>query len=97
MNDTLIVVARISVAPGHGAVVEQALREAVAATQQEDGCEHYQLFETRGEPDELVMIERWRDEAAFAAHLAGPAFARLMAVIEGKAALQATKLTAMTA
>jgi len=96
MNAKVTVVARISVVQGHEHVVTQALREAVTATQSEDGCELYQLFETHGQPNELVMIEHWRDEAALQAHLAGPAFTILAAVLDGKAALQVSTLAALT-
>lgn len=95
MNEKVTVVARISVAQGQESIVNQALLEAVQATQLEDGCEFYQLYQTHGEAQELVMIEHWRDEAALEAHLAGAAFVKLAAVLEGRAALQVSKLAAV--
>lgn len=41
-----------------------------------DGCEQYELFTSLRDPDELVMLERWRDlaalEGALKAHYTGP-------------------------
>jgi quinol monooxygenase YgiN len=96
MNQQVTVVARISVVQGQESVVNQALLEAVQATQLEDGCEFYHLYRDHHEANELVMIEHWRDEAALEAHLAGAAFVKLAAVLEGKAALQVSKLAAVT-
>lgn len=97
MNATppLVVVATITVQSAHRTVVFDALREAVTATNQEDGCEYYALHQDIEHPDRFVMLERWRDEAALAAHAAGPALQKLRAVMGGKAELQVIKLHAV--
>jgi quinol monooxygenase YgiN len=47
----------------------------------EGGCELYALREDK---DRLVMIEKWADGAALAAHSKGEAVASLGAALEGK-------------
>jgi quinol monooxygenase YgiN len=94
-TSTVTVVATISVQPDSHDVVVAALLEAVAATRLEDGCEHYALHQDTQRPDRLVMLERWRDEAALDAHARGPAFEKLVGVITGKASLEVVKLRAL--
>jgi len=89
------VVATITVQPDSHDVVVAALLEAVAATNQEDGCEYYALHQDTEQPDRLVMLERWRDEAALAAHARGPAFEKLVGIMTGKASLEVVKLRAL--
>lgn len=42
-----------------------------------DGAERFELYTDREDPTVLVVIERYRDDAAFAEHLADPANAEL--------------------
>lgn len=97
MNQTVSVVARITSSNEHLETVTHALRQAVAATLQEEGCEHYELFQTQGKPNELFIIERWRNEQALTAHIAAPAFIALSRALDGKAELEVTKLNSLPA
>jgi quinol monooxygenase YgiN len=38
------------------------------AVQQEPGCQQYEVFQSALDPDTLVLLELWDDQAALAAH-----------------------------
>jgi quinol monooxygenase YgiN len=63
--------------------VEDALKEVAAAVHEEDGCEVYALH--RGQ-DRLVFVEKWRDDDAFRAHVAGPNVKTLNEKLAGRVA-----------
>jgi quinol monooxygenase YgiN len=59
------------VAPGREAEFEALARQLEVDTAEEEGCLRYEWY--RGEaPQTYVLIERWRDRAAAAAHLEAP-------------------------
>lgn len=43
--------------------------EAQAATRAEPGCIAYDFFKCTDDPDKLVFVETWKDEAAHAFHM----------------------------
>ena len=80
----LNVFAIIDAKPEHVASVEKALREMLAPTRAEDGCLQYELNRHLDNPARLMMIERWRDEAALDHHAATPHIARLRRAMAGR-------------
>ena len=59
---------QIQALPGKGselAKVRSAHHDEVRA---EPGCEQFDLFQNVEEPDKLLLVERWTDEASLAAH-----------------------------
>lgn len=48
-----------------------------AASRGEEGNLKYDYYIPLGSGDELLLVEKWRDEAALSAHSAAPHFARL--------------------
>lgn len=50
-----------------------------AAVRAEEGNERYEYFIPLADPDTVLLIDRWRDQAALDAHHASP----MMAVIAG--------------
>lgn len=78
------VIATITAKPESRADVRQALLAVRAPSRAEEGCLQYDLHVARDNPDRLVMIERWQDDATFDLHLATPHFAALAAALEGK-------------
>lgn len=58
----------IAAAPGRGAELAQAYRERCAEAMREPGCEQYEIFQGVEDPDRLVLLERWVDQAALDAH-----------------------------
>ncbi len=48
----------------------------------EEGNEAYAYFQPLDDPETVLLIDRWRDQAALDAHHASPAMARLAALRE---------------
>lgn len=58
----------ITAAPGKGAELGEAYRERCAEVMEEPGCEQFEAFRSVVDPDKLVLVERWADQAALDAH-----------------------------
>jgi quinol monooxygenase YgiN len=54
--------------PGKGAELAAAFRARCAEVMQEPGCEQFEVFQSVVDPDKLVLLEHWADEAALEAH-----------------------------
>lgn len=54
--------------PGRGADLAAAMAERAKEVVQEPGCEHFELFRSVSEPDKIVLLELWTDQAALDAH-----------------------------
>ena len=61
-------VVTMSAAPGRGAELAEIFKSRCAEALQEPGCEQFEIFRSAIEPDKLVLLERWRDQAALDAH-----------------------------
>ena len=48
----------------------EALASLVEPSQAEDGCEHYELFQSADDPARFQTVERWAGPEAVQAHLA---------------------------
>ena len=64
----LLIEGWIKLGAGEFARVKDAACAMVAATNQEEGCIHYSFAQDIGDPDLIRISERWRDDAALAAH-----------------------------
>ena len=60
--------------PFVGTLKEQGLQAKVQA---EDGCMQYDYFFSSQEENTVVLLEKWRDEAALAKHLEQPHMAEI--------------------
>ena len=54
--------------PGKGAELAQAMKDYCLSARREPGCEQFELFHSAHEPDTLVVLELWADQAALDAH-----------------------------
>ncbi len=54
--------------PGKGTELAQAMAERCRAVQQEPGCQQFEVFQSALDPDKLVILELWADQAALDAH-----------------------------
>ena len=54
--------------PGKGTELAQAMADRCRAVQQEPGCLQYEVFQSALNPDTLVTLELWADQAALDAH-----------------------------
>lgn len=62
----VVVIARWKLAPGHRDEVEAALGELAAASRAEAGCRGYEPYHVGD--DEIVILERYADQAAVQTH-----------------------------
>lgn len=80
-NETVVVVAVFTAAPGRLDDLRAALVEAIPGVHAEAGCELYAIHDA---PDEQIyMLEKWSSPAQLDAHGNGPAVARLQQLTAG--------------
>lgn len=78
----VVLVARYFVRAGHGDEVEAALREMGALVRaREPDCLVYEVNRSPDDPDQFLLYERYRDEAALEAHRTTPHFRE---IVEGR-------------
>ncbi|HVB42628.1 MAG TPA: antibiotic biosynthesis monooxygenase [Streptosporangiaceae bacterium] len=80
---SVVVVATIVPVAEHRDEVIAAIKETIGQVHGEDGCELYTLNEA---PDRLIMIEKWANAQALAAHSNGRNLAALNPKLVGKVA-----------
>ena len=54
--------------PGKGTELAQAMADRCRAVQQEPGCQQFEVFQSALDPDKLVVLELWADQAALDVH-----------------------------
>jgi len=54
--------------PGKGAELARAMADRCPAVQQEPGCQQFEIFQSALNPDKLVVLELWDDQAALDTH-----------------------------
>ncbi len=59
----------LDVTPGARAKILERAPEAQAATRAEPGCIAYDFYACTDNPDRMVFVEAWVDEAAHAFHM----------------------------
>ena len=91
MPTPVIVTAEFHPLPGRSDEVLEAIRAAIPAVHEEDGCILYAI--NAADDGGLMMIEKWRDAESLAAHAAGEPVERLNASLEGLVSEPATVLT----
>ena len=79
----LIVLAKAKVSEGAMAAARAAIADMVAASNAEEGCIAYAFTQDMLEPGVIHIVEKWKDEAALAAHFATPHMAAFGAAIAG--------------
>jgi quinol monooxygenase YgiN len=93
---SVVLVASVVPRPGEREAVIAAFEAAIPQVHDEPGCELYALHESK---DRIVMIEKWADLDAVAAHAAAPALADLRAALTDRVvgAMDVMRLTARPA
>lgn len=61
-------VVTIHAAPGKGAELAALYKGRCIEVGKEPGCEQFEVFQSALDPDRLVLLERWADQAALDAH-----------------------------
>jgi quinol monooxygenase YgiN len=55
-------------ASGKGAELAQAMKARCEVSRQDARCEQFEVFQSVSDPDKLVLLELWEDQAALDAH-----------------------------
>ena len=55
-------------APGRGGELAQAMKARCEVSRQDAGCEQFEVFQSASDPDKMVLLELWKDQAALDAH-----------------------------
>lgn len=58
----------MAAAPGRGSELATAMAARCAEVMREPGCEQFEIFRSAVDPDKLVLLERWTDQAALDVH-----------------------------
>jgi len=58
----------ITAAPERGSELAHLYKARCAEVMKEPGCEQFEVFQSGVNPDKLVLLERWTDQAALDAH-----------------------------
>ena len=61
-------VVTITATRGKGSELAQAYKARCAEVMKEPGCEQFEVFQSVANPDKLVLLERWVDQAALDVH-----------------------------
>jgi quinol monooxygenase YgiN len=83
----IVVMGTIDLADGDIDRLAGDMAKQMAATQAEDGCEHYIFSRDVTNPNRLLVSEHWRDDEALAAHFKMPHMAEFNKVL-GQAAIK---------
>lgn len=65
---SLRLVVTMTAAPGKGSELAQIYKARCAEAATEPGCEQYEIFQSALDPDKLVLMERWTDQASLDLH-----------------------------
>jgi quinol monooxygenase YgiN len=68
----IVVVALLKLKAGTAAEAIDAFRPVVEKTHTERGCQAYALHRDGGDPDTIVLIEKWASQADLDAHFVKP-------------------------
>jgi quinol monooxygenase YgiN len=69
-NQMIIVLAKVSVKPEKKSALLELARGVMAATQKEEGCISYVLFDHPHDPGRCMFVEEWTSREALAKHAA---------------------------
>jgi hypothetical protein len=61
-------VVHMNAAPGKGAELARVFELRCQDVRKEPGCEQFEIFQSAADPDRLVLIELWADQAALDVH-----------------------------
>lgn len=76
----MMILASVRAKSGQGELVKTGLQALVEPSRAEAGCGRYELFATN-DPDVLLVLEEWQDQAALDAHMATAHFQAFVAEV----------------
>ena len=72
----LMIVVEFEVKPEHRDELIEALKAQAQTARTEDGCQQFDVLFPKNDPKHVLLVEKWRDEAAHTAHVNGPSLAQ---------------------
>ena len=78
---SIIVSGTVEFSPQDAERVLRDGRQMMLDTREQHGCIAYVWSEDPTQPGRLWVYERWENETAFAAHLAGPCYSGMLAIL----------------
>ncbi len=54
--------------PGKGAELLKTMEQRCVEVRKEPGCQQFEVFQSGNDPDRLVLLELWADQAALDVH-----------------------------
>ena len=91
-DETLTIIATVTVKPEYKDDVLKAIKAVVDATRKESGNIFYDVFEDINNPLKFVFIETWKSQEAIGSHNKSVHFNEFVKAVEGKASLEASTL-----
>ncbi|GHT26354.1 hypothetical protein FACS189432_00600 [Bacteroidia bacterium] len=88
-DETLTIVASITIKAEYKEDVYKAVKAVVDATRKEPGNIFYDVFEDVNNPLKLTFIETWKSQSAIDSHNNSAHFKEFSKAVEGKATLEA--------
>lgn len=82
-EDPLVLIATIKSVEGQSGNLHTALRDLIAPTRAEAGCERYELYRHDAIEGCFVLIETWVTRTDWQAHMAAPHIAAFRSRTEG--------------
>ena len=79
--DSCFIIARFLVRDGHAEEAAELLRGFLEPSRAEEGCLFYDLYRDRENRNLFVIVDGWRDEAAFNAHAGSAHVARTLGLL----------------
>jgi quinol monooxygenase YgiN len=67
---------------GKGAELLKVMEERCQEVRKEPGCEQFEAFQSGADPDSLVLLELWADQAALDVHASRPPNPAMAAMAE---------------
>lgn len=68
----IVITGRGKVLPDHRDALIAAAADMAVATHAEAGCIDYSLWLSPEDPNAILLLERWEDEASLMAHMSAP-------------------------
>jgi quinol monooxygenase YgiN len=72
----LMIVVEFEVKPEHRDELIEGLKAQAQMARTEDGCQQFDVLLPNNDPKHVLLVEKWRDEAAHTAQFNGPSFAK---------------------
>lgn len=87
-ENELVIVAHVTVKPGHIDELTKAFKAVVDGTRKEAGNVSYVLYEHADNPMKFTFVEVWKSQAAIDAHNSSAHFNDFVKAVDGKADLE---------